>query len=249
LNNEYKGKMALTGKTILVTGAARRIGRQIALAAAGAGANVIIHYGHSQAEALQTQQAIEAQSVKAWTLAADFADPQAAAALIDRAWELSPLYALVNNAAIFESLTFPATTLDDWHNHLHINLTAPFVLSQAFARRMSPETHGRIINMNDWRSLRPGADHFPYTISKAALTALTRSLAQALAPHITVNEIALGAVLPPSDGTMVPGLLEKIPAGRWADLDEISQALIFLLEGPNYITGETLHLDGGRHLI
>jgi pteridine reductase len=137
----------------------------------------------------------------------------------------------------------------DWQRHLQINLTAPFLLSQSFARRLESSQRGRIINMNDWRALRPGADHFPYTISKAALSALTRSLAQALAPNITVNELALGAILPPSDGAEPAGLLKNIPAGRWASLDEVGQAVVFLLDGPDYMTGETLHLDGGRHLV
>jgi pteridine reductase len=78
---------------------------------------------------------------------------------------------------------------------------------------------------------------------------LTRSLAQALAPHITVNELALGAILPPSDETLTSGLLENIPAGRWAELEEVGRTIVFLMEGPEYITGETIHLDGGRHLI
>jgi pteridine reductase len=239
----------LDGKTVLITGGARRIGRQAALAAAGAGADIILHYGHSEKEAQETQQQIRSMGRKAWILQADLEDLAAAAVLIDRAWAISPCRALINNAAIFEPLRLHNTTLLDWQRHMNINLTAPFLLSQAFARRLGPDGHGRIINMNDWRALRPGADHFPYTISKAALTALTRSLAQALAPGITVNELALGAILPPASGSAKPRLLDEIPAGRWAELEEINQAVLFLLDGPDYITGETLHLDGGRHLI
>jgi pteridine reductase len=130
-----------------------------------------------------------------------------------------------------------------------VNLTAPFLLSQAFASNVEPENHGRIVNILDWRALRPGADHFPYTISKAALTALTSSLAVALAPNITVNGLAFGAILPPSDGAETEKILENVPAGRWANLDEVGEALLFLLNGPSYITGEIIHLDGGRHLI
>jgi pteridine reductase len=241
--------MTLSGKSILITGAARRVGRYAALALASSGANIVVHYGRSEAAALEVVNAVEALGVKAWALQANLEDPQAAATLIDRAWEFSPLYGLINNASIFEPLTLQQTTIDDWQRHMYINLTAPFVLSQNFARRMIPGERGRIVNMNDWRALRPGADHLPYTISKAALSALTRSLAQALAPNITVNEIALGAILPPSDGAASPDLLDTIPAGRWAELEEVGQTLLFLLDGPDYITGETLHLDGGRHLI
>jgi pteridine reductase len=130
-----------------------------------------------------------------------------------------------------------------------INLTAPFLLSQAFASALPPRESGRIINLLDWRALRPGLDHLPYSISKSALAALTYSLAAALAPRITVNGLALGAVLPPSDGSIDPNILDKVPSGRWADLEEVSQALVFLLNGPAYITGEILHVDGGRHLL
>jgi NAD(P)-dependent dehydrogenase (short-subunit alcohol dehydrogenase family) len=241
--------MTLKGKTILITGAARRIGHSAALAVAKAGGNVIIHYGSAQAAAYETKQAAEGLGVKAWTIQADLEDPQAAAELIEQAWNFSPLFGLINNAAVFEALTWQDTTIPDWQRHLQINLTAPFLLSQSFARRLGSSQRGRIINMNDWRALRPGADHFPYTISKAALSALTRSLAQGLAPNITVNELALGAILPPSDGAEPAGLLKNIPAERWASLDEVGQSIIFLLDGPDYMTGETLHLDGGRHLV
>lgn len=130
-----------------------------------------------------------------------------------------------------------------------INLMAPFLLSQAFARALRPGESGRIINLLDWRALRPGPDHLPYTVSKSALVALTRSLAVALAPQINVNGLALGAILPPSGGKMDPDILGKVPAGRWASLEEVNQALVFLLDGPAYVTGEILHVDGGRHLL
>jgi NAD(P)-dependent dehydrogenase (short-subunit alcohol dehydrogenase family) len=159
------------------------------------------------------------------------------------------LYALVNSSAIFEPLDLAATSLEDWDRHLRINLTAPFLLSKSFAESTGTEEHGRIVNILDWRALRPSSDHFPYTISKAALAALTHSLAVALAPNITVNGLALGAILPPSDGAATDKILEHVPAGRWADLDEVGKSLLFLLNGPSYITGEIIHLDGGRHLI
>jgi pteridine reductase len=241
--------MTLSGKTILITGAARRVGRQAALALANAGANIVIHYDQSAAEALEVVSTIENMGSKAWAIQVDLEVPQNAATLIDRAWEFSPLFGLINNASIFEPLNLQNTTFEDWQRHMQINLTTPFLLSQRFAQRLQSGEHGRIVNMNDWRALRPGADHFPYTISKSGLTALTRSLAQALAPHITVNELALGAILPPSDETLNSGLLKNIPAGRWAELEEVGRTILFLMEGPEYITGETIHLDGGRHLI
>jgi NAD(P)-dependent dehydrogenase (short-subunit alcohol dehydrogenase family) len=241
--------MALDGKTVLITGAAIRIGRSLALAVARAGADVVIHYGSSQEEAESAGAEIEALGRRATLLQADLADPQQVAGLVERASERGPLFALVNNAAIFGSLSWDKTSLEEWNRHLMINLTAPFLLSQAFARTLGENDHGRIVNLLDWRALRPGPDHLPYTISKAALAALTESLAAALAPRITVNGLALGAILPPSSGGTPKNILDDVPAKRWAELEEVGQALLFLLEGPDYITGEIVHLDGGRHLV
>lgn len=241
--------MSLHGKRVLITGAARRVGRALALSVARAGGDVALHHAHSPIEARQVQAEAQALGVQAQVYQADLSDLQQTAALIERAWQDSPLYALVNSAAIFEPLTWQTTDLPAWQRHLDLNLTAPFLLSQAFARALPADMDGRIVNILDWRALRPGPDHLPYTISKAGLAALTTALAQALAPRITVNGLALGAVLPPSDGATDPGLLKSVPAGRWAQLDEAGQALLFLLDGPAYITGEILHLDGGRHTV
>ncbi len=231
----------------MITGAARRLGRSFALACARAGADVIIHHGHSDEEADEVQAEIEKMGRRAWIFRADLSDSSQVETLIPSISQSTPLHALINSAAIFESLTLEATSLDEWQRHLQINLTAPFLLSQAFARQALPGA--RIVNILDWRALRPGADHFPYTISKAALAALTRSLAVALAPNITVNGLALGAILPPADGNKNPEILKNIPLKRWANEGEVEQALLFLLTCPTYITGEILHVDGGRHLV
>ena len=243
--------MTLSGKTILITGAAKRIGRSLALTVARAGADVIIHFGNSRKDAESAQSEIQALGRKAFLLQADLADPIQAAGLMARAREFGSVSALVNNAAIFEPLSWDNCNLDDWNEHLMINLTVPFLLSQAFARSTEPKGNRRIINLLDWRAERPGPDHLPYTISKAALAALTRSLAVALAPDVTVNGLALGAVLPAnaSDGKTADDILDQIPAHRWADMEEVGEALLFLLDGPTYITGEIIHVDGGRHLL
>ena len=240
--------MSLEGKTILITGGARRVGRSLALAAANAGANVVIHYHRSEVEAKVLQNEISGMGREARLLKADLENPKQSMELINRAQGKEGLFALVNNAAVFESLSWEATDLKAWDRHLMVNLTAPFLLSQAFARSIGHEVEGRIINLLDWRAMRPGADHLPYTVSKAGLAALTQSLAIALAPNITVNGLALGAILAPEEGAPKK-LVEQVPAGRWGTLDEVGQTLIFLLSGPAYITGEILHVDGGRHLV
>lgn len=241
--------MSLEDKLVLVTGAARRIGRELALAVARAQADVVIHFNRSHADAQSLCDEILAMGRKAFLLQADLNIPSQVDTLIERASEHTPLYALVNNASTFDTLNWQNTTLDAWNHTLMVNLTAPFLLSQAFARSLAPDGIGCIVNLLDWRALRPGADHLPYTISKSALTALTRSLAIALAPNITVNGLALGVVLPPAIGDAPKNILRKVPAGRWADLREVSRALIFLLDRPTYITGEVIHIDGGRHLV
>lgn len=237
----------LRDKTILITGAARRIGRLFALACARAGANVVIHHAHSDSDAETLRAQISGLERQAWVFQADLSDSSQAGSLIPLINHSTPIHYLINNAAIFEPHTFDTSSLDDWNRHLALNLTAPFLLSQAFARQA--DDGARIVNILDWRALRPGADHFPYTISKSALAAMTRSMAVALAPKIIVNGLALGAILPPSDGNANPNITKDIPLKRWANEGEIEGALLFLLTCPGYITGETIHVDGGRHLI
>jgi len=237
----------LNNKTVLITGAARRIGRLFALACARAGADVVIHHGHSDDEAESVRDEIQGLGTNAWIFKADLSDSSQAQSLIPRINESTPLHGLVNSAAIFESLSLEQTTLEAWEKHMALNLTAPFLLSQAFAKQAKGD--GRIVNILDWRALRPGPDHFPYTISKSALAAMTKSMAVALAPKILVNALALGAILPPSDGTRNPDIVKNIPLKRWAHENEIEQALLFLLTCPAYITGEIIHVDGGRHLV
>jgi pteridine reductase len=238
----------LHGHTALITGAGRRLGAAFARAVAEAGGSVCLHYGTTPAEALAKELA-EAHGVRTLALQADLADPQAASQLIDRAVErIGEIDLLVNSASVFGSAALRDTDIDSWQEHMAVNLTAPFLLSQAFARHRDGHP-GAIVNLLDWRALRPGADHLAYTISKAGLAALTQSLAQALAPSIRVNGLALGAILPPPDAAsddIPPGA--RSPLGRWGTLQETCDALLFLLAGPDFITGEILHLDGGRHL-
>jgi NAD(P)-dependent dehydrogenase (short-subunit alcohol dehydrogenase family) len=241
--------LPLRDKNILVTGAARRIGRALARACAAAGANIFIHFHHSQQDAEEARDEITGMGRSAWLLEADLEDPAQVQSIFERSRHIAPVHALVNNAAIFERLSLKQTSLADWERHMAINLTAPFLLCQAFAAQLPGDDQGRIVNIVDWRALRPGPDHFPYTVSKAALASMTRALAAALAPGISVNGLALGAILPPSDAPASPEILKTIPASRWGELPEVESALIFLLSGPAYITGEIVHVDGGRHLI
>jgi NAD(P)-dependent dehydrogenase (short-subunit alcohol dehydrogenase family) len=241
--------MNLLGKSVLITGSGVRLGRVMALAIAEAGGDVVLHYNRSRQPTENLKGEIERMGRTAYLVQADLADPESAKNLISKISKNIPLFGLVNSAAIFGNISFKSTEIKDWEQHIQVNLTAPFLLSQAFASHLGHTKEGRIVNILDWRALRPGSDHFPYTISKAGLAALTRSLAVSLAPNIVVNGLAFGAILPPSNGGAVENILDNVPAGRWADLDEVGKALVFLLDGPAYITGEIIHLDGGRHLI
>jgi len=139
--------MSLNGKMVLITGAAKRIGRSLSLAVAQAGADVVIHYGNSRSDAESTRMEIESLGRKAFLLQADLMDAEQVDNLMPRAREYGPVFALVNNAAIFEPLNWKKSSMDDMNRHLKVNLIAPFLLSQAFAQSLSPEESGRIINM------------------------------------------------------------------------------------------------------
>lgn len=241
--------MDFSGKTFLITGSARRLGREIALALAVQGANIVIHHSKSPEKAEEVANLIRNLGRKSWIIQSDLSDPNAADQLVTQAWEYAPLAGLVNNAAIFPNEEWRNTSIETWQRTLALNLTAPFLISKSYAKLLPEMEFGRILNIVDWRALRPGEDHLAYTVSKSALVALTRSLAQSFARHIAVNALALGAILPPADSPAAPDLLQKIPLKRWADMDELGSAVSFLLSSPPDITGCIIHLDGGRHLI
>jgi pteridine reductase len=237
----------LDGSGAIITGAGRRLGRAFAEALLQAGADVIVHYGHSSEGAEQVASDATDWPGRAIPVQADLADPEQAVRLVEESFgALDNLRFLINNAAIFESVGAAEVTIESWQSHLAINLTAPFLLSREFAKRLRHD-EGVIVNLLDWRADRPGADHFPYTISKAALAAATKSMALTFAPTIRVNGLALGAILPPAAG-QERDPLERVPSGRWGTVDETIQALKFLLTRSSYITGEILNVDGGRHL-
>ena len=241
----------LKGRCALVTGAARRIGRALAESLAGAGALVVIHYRTSEEEARAAVAAIEAAGGEAYTMRADLASSDVVVQLVDEAAGLvgQPVDILVNNASVFEPLDVMTTTVADWDRNIAVNLRAPFLLARGLARQLPKGAVGDVINLNDDRALRPPADHFPYTISKSGLHGLTQSLALALAPRVRVNELALGAVLPPEKAPddYMHTLKDDIPLGRFGRKAEVAHALLFLLGNPG-ITGQTILLNGGRHL-
>jgi len=160
-----------------------------------------------------------------------------------------PVDILINNAAIFGPGSAMETDADQWDDYHNVNLRAPFMLARAMAGCLGDDGSGDVINLNDFRALRPCVENFAYTMSKWGLHGLTRNLALALAPKVRVNELALGAVLPPNPGSGEYAHTTKgeIPVGRFVTPDEVCSAMLFLLANQS-LTGETLNLDGGQNL-
>ena len=234
----------------LVTGASRRIGRAIALALAQAGWGVAVHYGRSAEAAAETVAEIEALGGRAQAFAAELGDAAATAALVPRVGAaLGSLTCLVNNAAAFVADDLGTLTHAGWQRHVDVNLRAPLLLSQAFAARLPAGAQGNIVNLIDERVWNPTPYFLSYTVSKAGLWMLTRTLALALAPHIRVNAIGPGHTLPAPGQTEAQFARQcaRVPLGRGTTPEEITHALAFILGAPA-MTGQMVVLDGGQHL-
>ena len=243
--------MELLNRTALVTGAGVRIGRALALALAGRGARVVVHYHTSRTAADEVVSTICASGGRAMAVQADLQDLDALPKMVDAAVAAyGGLDVLVNSAAIFERGTLLDTTPDDWERHFAVNLRAPFFLAQAYARCLAPEQRGHIINLADWRATRPGSHYMAYILTKSALLTMTASLAIALGPQVQVNAIAPGAILPPPGGDdgYFERTAQRIPARRVGSPAEIVRAALYLLES-DFVTGETIYVTGGEHLI
>lgn len=244
--------MELTGKTALVTGAAHRIGKAIALELASRGASIVVHYGGSEAEAEATAIEIESRGVSAWPVQADLRSPEQIDGLFAKVHELtSDLAVLVNSAASFESAPFSQIDGSNWDEVMALNLRAPFLCSQRAASAMSLTGGGAIVNIADLSAFRPWKGFAHHGTSKAALIHLTLASARELAPEVRVNCVVPGAILPPpgvsesSDSWRRRG--ESIPLGRTGSTAEIAKAVAFLA-CHEFITGAVLPVDGGEHL-
>ena len=233
----------------LVTGAARRIGRALARDLALQGFAVAVHHSErASAEAAAVVAEIAAAGGRAVALAADLAKEEETATLLPRAEAaLGPLGLLVNNAARFERDEALDATRASWDLHMMANLRAPFVLSQAFARRLPKGAEGVIVNLLDQRVARLTPHYVSYTISKTGLMTLTHTLALALAPRIRVNAIGPGPVLagPRQSETQFARQWRATLLGRGTTLGEICAALRFILAAPS-MTGQMIALDGGH---
>jgi len=235
---------------VLVTGAAHRIGRAIALDLAAHGYGVAVHYGKSQEAAESLVKSIREAGGRATSIKADLAIESEVNSMIPTVTKaLGPLTVLVNNASVFEHDTIETATRESWDQHMDVNLRAPFVLSQIFADQVPEGLEGNIINVLDQRVWNLTPFFMTYTLSKTALWTLTQTLAMALAPKVRVNGIGPGPTLKnvrQSEQEFARQWTE-LPLGRRVLPEEITDAVRYILHAPS-MTGQMIALDGGQHL-
>jgi pteridine reductase len=237
------------GKVALVTGAARRVGKAIALALADRGAHVVITYNSSGAEALATLGEIEARGVQGLALQGNITHSGDVDAIVRRVIErFGRIDILVNNASNYYKTPFETLTEEQWDDLVGTNLKGTFLVSKRVGDEMLKTGAGKIINLADWAGFRPYKDYLPYCVAKAGVIALTTALAKTLAPHIQVNAVAPGPVLLPEDfsDTLRQAVVQATPLKRIGTPNDIAQTVVFLVEGSDFITGATIPVDGGR---
>jgi pteridine reductase len=238
----------LQGKVALVTGAARRIGRSLALSLAEAGASVAITWRDSEAEAAQTVADLQALGVQALALRAELRDPaQVRAAVEAAAARFSRLDILVNNAGRYETAALESLTVEQWDAMFETNTRAPFLAAQAAYPHLKA-AHGRIINIGSLGGLHPWPTHAHYCTSKAALHMLTRTMSKAWAPEISVNCVAPGMIVNGEVAEEFEHFARRTPMRRNGSAEDVAAAVLFFATGPHFITGQILSVDGGLGL-
>lgn len=234
----------------LVTGAAHRIGRAVALELARQGFAIGLHYHQSEELARQTAAELEAAGVPAYLLPADLSDPAQIDALFDRLAQLPhPLRVLVNSAAVMPRGDLCDLPVEQWDAVFDLNLRAPWLCARAAARQMG-SAGGVVINITDSGASKAWTGFPAYIVSKAALESLTRLLARALAPAVRVNAVAPGLILPSPDlpPEQWQRLVDRLPLRAEGQLEDVARAVLFLITNP-YITGQVLAVDGGYQLV
>ena len=241
------GEDGLRGKTALVTGAARRIGRACALALARRGMNVVIHFHRSRTEAEKVRREIIRLGARAWTVQGDLSCPDSSEQVFaDAVKAAGPVDLLLNNASIYGESRLASLAMRDLVRNLSINAIAPFLLARQLAAQ---RREGMVINFLDARLSRHDSGYAAYHVSKSLLLTLTRMMAVEFAPRVRVNAVAPGAILPPAGkgAAYMRKLAAANPLRRVGDLREITEAVLYLA-GTRFVTGQVLFVDGGYHL-
>ncbi len=245
-----QNSQTLHDKTVLVTGAAIRIGRAMALDLAARGWRVVVHCNSSGTQAQELADHICNTGGQALAIQADLSLPDAAERIFDActSWR-GTITCLINNASVFENDDLTNVTAQGWDEHLNVNLRAPVLLGQAFARQCPDDGNGVIINMIDQRAWRLTPHFFSYTVSKSALWTATQTMAQALAPKIRVNGIGLGPTMANKRQSSedFDRQAKAVPLGHGPTPEEICEAVQFILSSRS-MTGQMIALDGGQHL-
>jgi NAD(P)-dependent dehydrogenase (short-subunit alcohol dehydrogenase family) len=232
----------------LVTGAAKRIGRSLALGLAGAGADVAITYNGSKAEAQETVEALQQLNVRAMAVACDVRNIDSVQAAVAAVVEqFDGLDILVNNAGTFETAALQSITLAQWDKMFETNTRGPFLMAQAAYPHLR-EARGRIINIGSLGGMHPWPTHAHYCTSKAALHMLTQTMAKAFAPEISVNCVAPGMVVNGEVDPAYEHFANKTPMQRNGTPNDVAEAVLFFARGPHFITGQILGVDGGLGL-
>ena len=240
--------MSLTGKTALVTGGAKRIGRAIALALAEQGADVAITYLSSQPEAEKTVHSLADFEVEALALRCDLRDPLSIQESVTEVYDrFGRLDLLINNAAIFESAALEDIAVEQWDNVFATNTRAPFLVAKAAYPHLR-SAKGRIINIGSLGGLHPWPTHAHYCTSKAALHMLSQTMAKAWAPEISVNCVAPGMIVQGEIDPAYEHFAAKTPMQRNGTAHDVAAAVLFFATGPHFITGQLLAVDGGLGL-
>ena len=240
---------SLSGKSVLVTGGARRIGRAIALALAQAGADVTITYRTSADDAVETVDAIEQLGRRGYALQCDVrSEASVQAAIAAAIAEHARLDILVNNAAVFEAAVLDTLTLGQWDAMFETNTRGPFLVAREALPHLRA-AHGRIVNIGSLGGLRAWAGHAHYCASKAALHMLTQAMAKAFAPEVSVNCVAPGWIEFDNDREdQAERFAVKAPMRRNGAAHEVAEAVLFFASGPAFVTGQILAVDGGLGL-
>lgn len=240
--------LPLRGKRALVTGAARRIGRVIALELARAGADVAITFRGSETEAAQTVVELQAFGVKALAVACDVRDETSVVDAVGRVVaELGGLDILVNNAGTFETEALENISVAQWDAMFETNTRGPFLVAKACHAALK-EARGRIVNIGSLGGLHPWATHAHYCTSKAALHMLSHTMAKAWAPEISVNCVAPGMIVQGEVGVAYEHFAEKTPMKMNGSAEDVAAAVVFFATGPHFITGQLVAVDGGLGL-
>lgn len=241
------GDKTLEGKTALVTGGAKRIGRAVGRALAAEGVNVVVHYHESASAAEELAAELQTGGAQAWTIHAGLEDSAQAEGLMARVIDVAgPVDVLINNASVFTESRLADLDPGGLHANINVNALAPALIARGFAAQ---GRKGAVVNLLDCRIDDYDKDHVAYHLSKRMLFALTRMMAVEYAPGIRVNAVAPGLILPPEgkDESSLASLASTNPLNRYGSPDDVTRAVFFLLRSP-FVTGQVIYVDGGRHM-